>query len=66
MDLVDGISRYESGELEDHETVELFQHLVNTGVVWNLQGHYSRTAWYLIHTGLVTPVVEEEEEQAEA
>lgn len=64
MDLVDGISRYESGELGDAETVELFQHLVNTGVAWSLQGHYSRTAWHMIHEGLVS--VEREEEKAEA
>lgn len=63
MDLVDGINRYESGELDDVETVELFQHLVNTGVAWNLQGHYGRTAMHMIHEGLVS--VEREEEQEE-
>ena len=60
MNLVDGINRYESGEMTDVETVEFFQSLVNTGVAWQLQGHYGRTASWMINEGLVT-VGEEEE-----
>lgn len=59
MDLVNGIVRYEKGEMSVGETVELFQHLVNTGMAWELQGHYGRTARTLIDHGLVT--VEREE-----
>ena len=44
MNTVDGINRYESGQMEEEEQVEFFQHLVDTGVVWSLQGHYGRTA----------------------
>jgi hypothetical protein len=42
------IIAYENGELDDEEAIELFQHLVNSGLVWQLQGSYGRTAQALI------------------
>lgn len=51
--LVDSIMRYEGGEMDDEEVVEFFQWLVNSGVVWQLQGSYGRTAKALIEAGLV-------------
>ncbi len=44
---------FEEGELDQDELVELFQHLVDTGDAWHLQGFYGRTAHYLIKAGLV-------------
>lgn len=52
--LIDRLIAYESGELDDDATVELFQELVNSGAAWTLQGHYGRTAQALIDAGYVT------------
>jgi len=50
---VDYIIRYEQGELGAEESIELFQHLVDTGLAWKLQGSYGRTAEALIDRQLV-------------
>lgn len=51
---VDNIIAYESGELNDMQTLELFSELIATGSAWSLQGHYGRTASALIDRGLIT------------
>jgi len=45
------IMQYENDELNDEETIELFQELINTGLVWQLQGHYGRFAVELLEEG---------------
>ena len=51
---VEHIIRYEEGGMTEEETIDFFQELVNTGLAWNLQGHYGRTATELIDAGLVS------------
>ena len=51
LDVVTLIMAYESGDLDDERTIALFQHLINSGLVWGLQGHYGRTAHALIDAG---------------
>lgn len=54
LDLTSRIIAYEQGELSEDDTVQLFQSLVDSGLAWQLQGHYGRTAVGLIRAGLVT------------
>lgn len=53
IDVLDQIIAYESGDLEEDEMLSLFQHLVDTGMAWQLQGHYGRTASQLIKAGYI-------------
>ncbi len=55
LDLTSEIIAYENGELTDEAIVLLFSHLVITGLAWQLQGHYGRTAVTLMEAGLLTP-----------
>jgi len=52
-DVTGNIIAYEQGELEQEAIVELFQHLVDTGMAWKLQGSYGRMAKSLIEAGYV-------------
>jgi len=54
-DLTGAIIAYETGTIEtEEELLQLFQHLVDTGLAWSLQGHYGRTAISLIEDGYIT------------
>ena len=48
---VDAIIRYEQGDMEIDEVFDFFQDLIDTGLAWQLQGHYGRTAQALIDEG---------------
>lgn len=51
FDQVGAIIAFEQGDLDDDETIELFQNLIDTGLAWKLQGSYGRTAQALINAG---------------
>lgn len=52
-DLTSAIMDYEQGDLSESDTITLFQHLVDTGLAWQLQGVYGRTAAAMIKSGLI-------------
>ena len=55
FDVVGFIMDLEGGaDLTEDEVIAGFQHLVDTGQAWSLQGFYGRTAQRLIDMGLVT------------
>jgi hypothetical protein len=54
-EFLDQIIAYEMGELDEDEVIRLFQNLIDSGLVWKLQGHYGRTARALIDAGLCHP-----------
>ena len=51
---VDFINAYENGELDDDAIIAGFQAGIDSGVVWQLQGRYGRTAMALIEAGYCT------------
>lgn len=51
LNLSERIISYEMGEGDAVDTLNLFADLVRSGMVWGLQGHYGRTAQYLIDKG---------------
>ena len=50
---IEQMMAFENGELDEEQTVALFQQLVDSGMAWQLQGSYGRTAHNLIQKGLV-------------
>lgn len=52
-DELDFIMRFEDGKVSEAELIEGFQHLVNNGHAWQLQGMYGRVAAELIEAGWV-------------
>tara|TARA_Y100001970_G_scaffold213656_1_gene261215 strand:- start:45 stop:218 length:174 start_codon:yes stop_codon:yes gene_type:complete len=50
IDIVEGT--YE--DLEEHEYIAAWQHLIDNGLVWQLQGAFGRMAARLIEEGVCT------------
>ena len=53
MQLVDQLIAYEEGQLTEDEEIAFFEHLVQTGTCWQLQGHYQRVAATLLEAELI-------------
>ena len=49
--LYEKIIAYENGELEYEEVVELFQRLLDSKIIYSLQGSYQRHAQALLDAG---------------
>jgi hypothetical protein len=54
FDYISFIIDHESGLLSQEETIEGFQKLISTGLIWQLQGCYVRAAIALINAGVCT------------
>lgn len=52
--MISKLVAYETGQLDDHEVVALFQNLLDTGIIYVLQGHYQRVAQGFLDEGLIT------------
>lgn len=56
MDLTSQVIAYESGDLDFDETIELFEELYETGMLWQLQGSYQRAFMDMVQAGhIVVP-----------
>lgn len=53
---IDLLIRWENGELDEDETNALFQELLDSGLVWQLQGCYGRAAVALLRAGRIHPL----------
>lgn len=52
--LIEKVVEWENRTIPFDETINLFQELIDTGMAWNLQGMYGRTAERLINAGFCT------------
>ena len=55
MPNVGDIIDYENNQMTEQEEIDFFQSLIDSGLVWKLQGHYGRTAIDFIEAGLCFP-----------
>ena len=52
--LLEKVAEWENASMPFDKTIDMFQELIDTGMAWNLQGMYGRTAERLIHAGFCT------------
>ena len=51
MTMINQVIAYEQGELDEDGIIDMFQELINSGLAWEMQGSYGRTAKALIDAG---------------
>jgi hypothetical protein len=51
MTMINQVIAYEQGELDEEGIIDMFQQLINSGLAWQMQGSYGRTAKALIDAG---------------
>jgi len=51
MSILNQVIAYEQGELDEDGIIDLFQELITSGMAWQMQGSYGRTAKALIDAG---------------
>lgn len=52
-DVVSKITAFEEGSMDEEEVLEFFREIIDSGLVWELQGHYGQIAMHLINSGLL-------------
>ncbi len=52
-DIILDVMAYEQGDLSSAATIRLFSGLVASGMAWQLQGHYGRTARAFVEAGYI-------------
>ena len=62
MKMLDMLMTYENGELESDLVPVLFQNLIDSGLIFHLQGNYLREVRNLIDAGVVTVATADIEE----
>lgn len=53
MSIEDKMLAYEQNNMEEQEMIEFFQELLDTGLAWELQGHYGRATQALLDLGYI-------------
>ena len=51
MTMINQVIAYEQGELDEEGIIDMFQQLITSGLAWEMQGSYGRTAKALINAG---------------
>lgn len=51
MDIFDAIMDIECGDVTQERYIECYQTLIDSGIVWELQGSHGRMAMHLIEEG---------------
>ena len=54
MNMYDAVMNVEEGQCDEDTYIASMQHLINTGIVWRLQGFFGRRAVEMIENGTCT------------